>query len=56
MAISMEMVCSCEAMISITSDDANDHTPIWYMVYRFADAHVSCEYVTEPNKDISSKL
>lgn len=46
MAMSMEMVCTCEAMISITTD-ADDNTPIWYMVYRFADAHVGCNYVTE---------
>src|SRR4051812_44914311 len=46
----VEMVCSCEAMINITID-GGDTTPGWFLVYRFANAHVDCGYMTGGSSD-----
>lgn len=51
MGMSVEFVCSCEAAFNISTDE--DAQPVWYLAYRFADAHVSCGYMTEPRKDPS---
>lgn len=41
----IEMVCSCEAALHLDAEGADDS--VWFLVFRFANAHVSCGYMTE---------
>ena len=44
----VEMTCACEA--SLMLDDENTDS-IWFMVFRFANAHVECGYMTKAVSD-----
>lgn len=39
-----EVHCSCEGSFQV---DSEWDESVWMMLYRFADAHVSCGYMTE---------
>ena len=39
----VEMACACEASLSI---DAESEEPVWFLVFRFANQHVACGYMT----------
>ena len=44
----VNLECSCEAMLQIDSDWVDS---TWMMIYRFADAHVTCGFMT-PREDV----
>lgn len=41
----VEMVCNCESSFTIDSDGENNDS-LWTLAWRFANAHVSCGFVT----------
>lgn len=41
-----EMTCKCDAHFSIESDEDNSES-LWGLVWRFANAHISCGYITQ---------
>lgn len=43
------MVCTCEATFHI--DSSENEESAWFLVFRFANAHVSCGYMTEAQSD-----
>jgi hypothetical protein len=47
MGMSIGLTCACEGHFS-AEVDGDDTTGVWYLVYRFADAHVKCGYMTPP--------
>lgn len=40
----VEMVCSCEGSLILETDE--DSESVWLLVFRFANAHVGCGYMT----------
>lgn len=45
----VEMVCTCEATFHI--DSTENEESAWFLVFRFANAHVSCGYMTDARSD-----
>lgn len=45
----VEMVCACEATFHI--DSSENEESAWFLVFRFANAHVGCGYMTEAQSD-----
>lgn len=41
----VEMSCNCEASFVIDSDGDNNES-LWTLAWRFANAHISCGFVT----------
>lgn len=49
--IHIEMNCGvCDSFLGL-DDEAEDSTPVWFLVYRFADAHSVCGYMTRAKTD-----
>jgi hypothetical protein len=40
----VEMTCNCEATLILETEESTES--VWLLVFRFANAHVSCGYMT----------
>jgi hypothetical protein len=40
----VEMICSCEGTLIMETEDSTES--VWLLVFRFANAHISCGYMT----------
>lgn len=40
----VELVCSCEGTLILDTEEATES--VWLLVFRFANAHVACGYMT----------
>lgn len=47
----VEMLCACEASFSLDSDQEDT---AWFMVFRFANQHVACGYMTAASTEDES--
>lgn len=45
----VQMVCSCESELSVDTED--NQNSLWFLVFRFANAHVACGYMTDGTSD-----
>lgn len=44
----VEMTCACEASFCI---DAEQEETVWFLVFRFANQHVACGYMTSASTE-----
>lgn len=43
----VEMMCGgCESSFSLTTETSDNDDSGWFLVYRFANAHTACNYMT----------
>lgn len=43
----VEMICSCEGTLHLdVSEDDGPKDSVWMLIYRFANAHTLCGYMT----------
>ena len=40
----VEMICSCEGTLILETDEPDES--VWLLVFRFANAHTKCGYMT----------